>query len=176
MGSRVGFKLLPCVNGTDLSINPLPWPICQGQHAVKRALCRCVDVVDSYTLCLSFPPSFSPQKWQDIIKEVKFLEQLRHPNTIEYKGCYLKDNTAWVSGVWQSCQGKHFLSPSSSVCFYLSFNSFFSSLILTLFLIILLILFLSRSQHFLSFPFLSLSISLLQSFSDSLSLTICLLL
>lgn len=36
------------------------------------------------------------QKWQDIIKEVKFLEQLRHPNTIEYKGCYLKDNTAWV--------------------------------------------------------------------------------
>lgn len=24
--------------------------------------------------------------------------QLRHPNTIEYKGCYLKDNTAWVSG------------------------------------------------------------------------------
>ena len=38
------------------------------------------------------------QKWQDIIKEVKFLGQLRHPNTIEYKGCYLKDNTAWVSG------------------------------------------------------------------------------
>lgn len=37
------------------------------------------------------------QKWQDIIKEVKFLGQLRHPNTIEYKGCYLKDNTAWVS-------------------------------------------------------------------------------
>lgn len=40
------------------------------------------------------------QKWQDIIKEVKFLGQLRHPNTIEYKGCYLKDNTAWVS--WSS--------------------------------------------------------------------------
>lgn len=38
------------------------------------------------------------QKWQDIIKEVKFLGQLRHPNTIEYKGCYLKENTAWVSG------------------------------------------------------------------------------
>lgn len=40
------------------------------------------------------------QKWQDIIKEVKFLGQLRHPNTIEYKGCYLKDNTAWVSGTF----------------------------------------------------------------------------
>ncbi|CAB1320170.1 unnamed protein product, partial [Coregonus sp. 'balchen'] len=42
-------------------------------------------------------------KWQDIIKEVKFLEQLRHPNTIEYKGCYLKDNTAWL--VMEYCLG-----------------------------------------------------------------------
>lgn len=37
------------------------------------------------------------QKWQDIIKEVKFLQKLRHPNTIEYVGCYLKEHTAWVS-------------------------------------------------------------------------------
>lgn len=36
------------------------------------------------------------QKWQDIIKEVKFLQKLRHPNTIEYRGCYLKEHTAWV--------------------------------------------------------------------------------
>ncbi|KAJ3603736.1 hypothetical protein NHX12_028477 [Muraenolepis orangiensis] len=42
-------------------------------------------------------------KWQDIIKEVKFLEQLRHPNTIEYKGCYLKENTAWL--VMEYCLG-----------------------------------------------------------------------
>uniref|UniRef100_A0A7N5ZQT5 Serine/threonine-protein kinase TAO3 n=1 Tax=Anabas testudineus TaxID=64144 RepID=A0A7N5ZQT5_ANATE len=42
-------------------------------------------------------------KWQDIIKEVKFLGQLRHPNTIEYKGCYLKDNTAWL--VMEYCLG-----------------------------------------------------------------------
>uniref|UniRef100_A0A7N6AAH5 non-specific serine/threonine protein kinase n=1 Tax=Anabas testudineus TaxID=64144 RepID=A0A7N6AAH5_ANATE len=35
-------------------------------------------------------------KWQDIIKEVKFLQKLRHPNTIEYRGCYLKEHTAWV--------------------------------------------------------------------------------
>lgn len=39
------------------------------------------------------------QKWQDIIKEVKFLQKLRHPNTIEYKGCYLREHTAWVSRV-----------------------------------------------------------------------------
>lgn len=50
------------------------------------------------TMDISVSEFVSLQKWQDIIKEVKFLGQLRHPNTIEYKGCYLKDNTAWVSG------------------------------------------------------------------------------
>ncbi|MEQ2161396.1 hypothetical protein GOODEAATRI_009255 [Goodea atripinnis] len=38
-----------------------------------------------------------PTKWQDIIKEVKFLQKLRHPNTVEYRGCYLREHTAWVS-------------------------------------------------------------------------------
>jgi thousand and one amino acid protein kinase len=36
------------------------------------------------------------EKWQDILKEIRFLRQLKHPNTIEYKGCYLRDHTAWV--------------------------------------------------------------------------------
>lgn len=36
------------------------------------------------------------QKWQDIIKEVKFLQRIKHPNSIEYKGCYLREHTAWV--------------------------------------------------------------------------------
>lgn len=45
-----------------------------------------------------FVLSFVFQKWQDIIKEVKFLQKLRHPNTVEYKGCYLREHTAWVSG------------------------------------------------------------------------------
>lgn len=40
---------------------------------------------------------FLLQKWQDIIKEVKFLQKLRHPNTVEYHGCYLREHTAWVS-------------------------------------------------------------------------------
>ncbi|XP_018424600.1 PREDICTED: serine/threonine-protein kinase TAO3 [Nanorana parkeri] len=43
------------------------------------------------------------EKWQDIVKEVKFLQQLRHPNTIEYKGCYLKEHTAWL--VMEYCLG-----------------------------------------------------------------------
>ena len=36
------------------------------------------------------------QKWQDIVKEVKFLKQCQHENTIGFKGCYLKDSTCWV--------------------------------------------------------------------------------
>lgn len=33
----------------------------------------------------------------------RFLKQLNHPNTIEYKGCYLRDNTAWL--VMEYCVG-----------------------------------------------------------------------
>uniref|UniRef100_A0A8C5LMG6 Serine/threonine-protein kinase TAO3 n=1 Tax=Leptobrachium leishanense TaxID=445787 RepID=A0A8C5LMG6_9ANUR len=43
------------------------------------------------------------EKWQDIIKEVKFLKKLKHPNTIEYKGCFLKEHTAWL--VMEYCLG-----------------------------------------------------------------------
>uniref|UniRef100_A0AC11D5X2 TAO kinase 3 n=1 Tax=Ovis aries TaxID=9940 RepID=A0AC11D5X2_SHEEP len=44
---------------------------------------------------MSYSGKQAHEKWQDILKEVKFLQQLRHPNTIEYKGCYLKEHTAW---------------------------------------------------------------------------------
>uniref|UniRef100_F6UDW5 non-specific serine/threonine protein kinase n=1 Tax=Ciona intestinalis TaxID=7719 RepID=F6UDW5_CIOIN len=37
------------------------------------------------------------QKWQDIIKEVRFLTQIQHPNIVDYKGCYLKEHTAWLA-------------------------------------------------------------------------------
>ena len=33
----------------------------------------------------------------------RFLRQLNHPNTIEYKGCYLRENTAWL--VMEYCVG-----------------------------------------------------------------------
>jgi len=32
-----------------------------------------------------------------------FLRQLNHPNTIEYKGCYLRESTAWL--VMEYCVG-----------------------------------------------------------------------
>ncbi|XP_003385862.1 PREDICTED: serine/threonine-protein kinase TAO3-like [Amphimedon queenslandica] len=43
------------------------------------------------------------EKWQDIVKEVKFLKQCQHENTIGFKGCYLKDSTCWV--VMEYCIG-----------------------------------------------------------------------
>ncbi|XP_053908967.1 serine/threonine-protein kinase TAO2 isoform X4 [Cuculus canorus] len=46
---------------------------------------------------MSYSGKQSNEKWQDIVKEVKFLQRLRHPNTIEYKGCYLREHTAWLA-------------------------------------------------------------------------------
>ncbi|XP_057355479.1 LOW QUALITY PROTEIN: serine/threonine-protein kinase TAO1-like [Manis pentadactyla] len=45
---------------------------------------------------LSYTGMQSTKKWQDIIKEVRFLQILKHPNIIEYKGCYLSEHTAWL--------------------------------------------------------------------------------
>ncbi|XP_062942130.1 serine/threonine-protein kinase TAO3 [Cynocephalus volans] len=52
---------------------------------------------------MSYSGKQTHEQWQDILKEVKFLRQLRHPNTIEYKGCYLKEHTAWL--VMEYCLG-----------------------------------------------------------------------
>lgn len=80
------------------------------------------------------------QKWQDIIKEVKFLGQLQHPNTIEYKGCYLKDNTAWVSGFFST---SFFFGLVPFLCFSLT------TLLVYLFLSILFVWFFSSLSLFL---------------------------
>ncbi|XP_037126082.1 serine/threonine-protein kinase TAO1-like isoform X2 [Syngnathus acus] len=52
---------------------------------------------------MSYSGKQSNEKWQDIIKEVKFLRRIRHPNSIEYKGCYLREHTAWL--VMEYCLG-----------------------------------------------------------------------
>ncbi|XP_039628926.1 serine/threonine-protein kinase TAO3 [Polypterus senegalus] len=52
---------------------------------------------------MSYNGKQTTEKWQDIIKEVKFLRHLKHPNTIEYKGCYIKEHTAWL--VMEYCLG-----------------------------------------------------------------------
>lgn len=52
---------------------------------------------------MSYLGKQSLEKWQDILKEIRFLRQLNHPNTVEYKGCYLRDHTAWL--VMEYCLG-----------------------------------------------------------------------
>uniref|UniRef100_A0AAQ5ZG20 non-specific serine/threonine protein kinase n=1 Tax=Amphiprion ocellaris TaxID=80972 RepID=A0AAQ5ZG20_AMPOC len=52
---------------------------------------------------MSYSGKQSTEKWQDIIKEVKFLQRIQHPNSIEYKGCYLREHTAWL--VMEYCLG-----------------------------------------------------------------------
>ena len=62
--------------------------ICQAKH---------VESGEVYAIKkMSFSGKQSAEKWQDIIKEVKFLHNLDHRNTISYKGCYLRDHHAWV--------------------------------------------------------------------------------
>lgn len=45
----------------------------------------------------------SAEKWQDITRELIVLSSLNHPNTIQFKGCYLKEHTAWL--VMEYCLG-----------------------------------------------------------------------
>ncbi|XP_071517051.1 serine/threonine-protein kinase Tao isoform X6 [Panulirus ornatus] len=52
---------------------------------------------------MSYNGKQSAEKWQDILKEIRFLRSLRHPNTVTYKGCYLKESTVWL--VMEYCLG-----------------------------------------------------------------------
>lgn len=45
----------------------------------------------------------SAEKWQDITRELIVLSNLKHRNTIQFKGCYLKEHTAWL--VMEYCLG-----------------------------------------------------------------------
>ncbi|XP_047142062.1 serine/threonine-protein kinase TAO3 isoform X1 [Hydra vulgaris] len=52
---------------------------------------------------MSFSGKNSNEKWQDIVKEVKFFVNLNHENCVKYHGCYIKENTAWL--VMEYCIG-----------------------------------------------------------------------
>lgn len=46
---------------------------------------------------MGFSGKQAAERWSDIIKEVGFLKKIRHDNIVEYKACYLKEQTCWVS-------------------------------------------------------------------------------
>ncbi|ESN94982.1 hypothetical protein HELRODRAFT_193684 [Helobdella robusta] len=52
---------------------------------------------------MSYKGKQTKEKWDDICKEVKFLQLVKHPNCIEYKSCYLHEHTAWL--VMEYCLG-----------------------------------------------------------------------
>ncbi|VDP17562.1 unnamed protein product, partial [Heligmosomoides polygyrus] len=43
------------------------------------------------------------EKWADILKEVAFLNKIKHPHIVEYKACFLKEQTCWL--VMEYCIG-----------------------------------------------------------------------
>uniref|UniRef100_A0A158P8S3 non-specific serine/threonine protein kinase n=1 Tax=Angiostrongylus cantonensis TaxID=6313 RepID=A0A158P8S3_ANGCA len=43
------------------------------------------------------------EKWTDILKEVAFLNKVKHPHIVEYKACFLKEQTCWL--VMEYCIG-----------------------------------------------------------------------
>lgn len=52
---------------------------------------------------MSYNGKQSLEKWQDILKEIRFLTRLKHPNCVKYHGCYLKEQTVWL--VMEYCLG-----------------------------------------------------------------------
>lgn len=52
---------------------------------------------------MSYQGRQTKEKWMDIVKEVKFLRLVKNKHCIEYKGCYLRDHTAWL--VMDYCLG-----------------------------------------------------------------------
>ncbi|CAL8136585.1 unnamed protein product [Orchesella dallaii] len=52
---------------------------------------------------MSFMGRESVEKWKSILREFYFLRNVSHPNTIECKGCYLKEHTTWL--VMEYCLG-----------------------------------------------------------------------
>jgi len=69
------------------------WRYCYKQCHVDLNVVSCAsthgDVRDGRSVVISCW-CCALQKWQDIVKEVKFMRLVRHRNCIEFRGCYLR--------------------------------------------------------------------------------------
>uniref|UniRef100_A0A8R1HQ50 non-specific serine/threonine protein kinase n=1 Tax=Caenorhabditis japonica TaxID=281687 RepID=A0A8R1HQ50_CAEJA len=52
---------------------------------------------------MNFSGKQATEKWNDILKEVSFLNTVVHPHIVDYKACFLKETTCWL--VMEYCIG-----------------------------------------------------------------------
>uniref|UniRef100_A0A914WVB1 non-specific serine/threonine protein kinase n=1 Tax=Plectus sambesii TaxID=2011161 RepID=A0A914WVB1_9BILA len=52
---------------------------------------------------MAFSGKQALEKWQDIIKEVRFLKNIHHQHIVQFRGCYLKEQTCWL--IMEYCIG-----------------------------------------------------------------------
>ncbi|KAI1731702.1 protein kinase domain-containing protein [Ditylenchus destructor] len=52
---------------------------------------------------MGFSGKQASEKWTDIVREVRFLKNIRHRHIVEYKACFLKEHTCWL--VMEYCIG-----------------------------------------------------------------------
>uniref|UniRef100_A0A1I7X6X8 non-specific serine/threonine protein kinase n=1 Tax=Heterorhabditis bacteriophora TaxID=37862 RepID=A0A1I7X6X8_HETBA len=45
---------------------------------------------------MAFSGKQANEKWADILKEVAFLNKIKHQHIVEYRACFLKEQTCWV--------------------------------------------------------------------------------
>ncbi|XP_073085408.1 serine/threonine-protein kinase TAO1-like isoform X2 [Manis javanica] len=92
------FQFSNCSQGQQLVTFPSDWEIQEDNRA------RDVHTNDTVAIKrIPYSGKKAVERWQGIIKEVRCLRTLKHPNIVEYKGCYLRENRAWL--VMEYCLG-----------------------------------------------------------------------
>ncbi|KAI6214668.1 hypothetical protein M3Y94_00295700 [Aphelenchoides besseyi] len=52
---------------------------------------------------MAFVGKDAMEKWMDIVKEVRFLRSVQHPNIVRFRSCHLKEQTCWL--IMEYCIG-----------------------------------------------------------------------
>lgn len=67
---------------------------------LKRFIFKAFDKETKETVAIKkmgFSGKQANEKWSDIIREVRILKNIRHKNIVEYRTCFLKEQTCWVN-------------------------------------------------------------------------------